>query len=81
MVEKYDKYYGGTADKYRAGVLSFGIGPMRIGRNSEAIRVVFQNKFAHDMLSGGVPLWFRELEDRKARWYFYFGTGNGNTLW
>ena len=79
MVEKYDKYYYGTADKYRAGVLSFGIGPMRIGRNSEAIRCVFRNRLAHDFLSGGVPKWFEVLEHRKPSWYFYFGTGN--TLW
>jgi len=80
MINGHLTYTGGTADKYRAGVLSFGFGPIRVGRNSEQIRHVFQNRFAHDMLTGGDAKWFRVL-DIKPRWYWYFGTGTGNTLW
>jgi hypothetical protein len=83
-----NKYYTGlTANDptQRAGVLSFGFGPIRIGRNSENIRHIFQNRFAHDFLMNGQkkeygPFWFQQL-DIDPSWYFYFGTGNGNTLW
>jgi len=41
------EYYTGNAaldPSMRAGVLSFGFGPFRFGRNSEAIRHIFQNR-------------------------------------
>jgi hypothetical protein len=80
MIDGHLTYTGGTVDKYRAGVLSFGFGPVRIGRNSEQIRKIFQNQFAHDMLMGGSPKWFRVL-NIKPGWYWQFGFGSGNTLW
>jgi hypothetical protein len=80
MIDGHLTYTGGTADKYRAGVLSFGFGPVRIGRNSEQIRKVFQNQFAHDILTGGDAKWFRVLYI-KPGWYWQFGFGSGNTLW
>ena len=64
----------------RAGVLYIGLGNMRIGLNSEDIRHAFQNRLAHDGLTGGDALWFLPL-DIKPSWYFYYGTGTGNTLW
>jgi RHS repeat-associated protein len=64
----------------RAGVLTFGIGPIRIGRNSEQIRHVFQNRFAHDMLTGGKSYWFMKLPISPS-WYWSIGSGHGNTLW
>ena len=64
----------------RAGVLSFGTGAFRLGYNSESIRHVFQNRFAHDYLTGGRAFWFKVL-DISSTWFWYFGTGNGNTLW
>ena len=64
----------------RAGVLSFGIGPFLFGRNSEQIRHVFQNRFAHDMLTHGTAKWFQIL-DIPPSWFWYFGSSNGNTLW
>jgi hypothetical protein len=79
-IDGHDTYTGGTADKYRAGILSFGFGPFRIGQNSETIRHIFQNHFAHDFLTGGESKWFRVLNTSPA-WYWYFGFGNGNTLW
>ena len=64
----------------RAGVLYVGFGNLRIGRNSERIRHTFQNRFAHDGLTHGRTLWFLPL-DIEPSWYFYYGTGTGNTLW
>ena len=61
-------------------VLSFGFGPIRIGRNSEQIRHVFQNRFAHDLLMGGESYWFKKLPISPS-WYWSFGFGSGNTLW
>ena len=83
LTEKGREYYtGNTANdpSMRAGVLSFGFGPFRLGRNSENIRHVAQNKVAHDWLMGGDSYWFLPLPI-KPRWYWYFGFGSGNTLW
>jgi hypothetical protein len=79
-INGHKTYIGGTADKYRAGVLSFGFGPFRIGRNSEKIRETFQNRFAHDMLTGGSAKWFRVLPISSS-WFWSFGIGTGGTLW
>jgi hypothetical protein len=75
-------YTGNTAldPSMRAGMLSFGFGPFRFGRNSEAIRHAFQNRFAHDTLMKGESYWFLPL-DIPPSWFFYFGFGSGNTLW
>ena len=72
-------YKSGTANnpELRAGVLSVGVGMFRFGRNSETIRDIFQNKLIHRTF--GFPQ-FRKL-DIDPSWYFYFGTGSGNTLW
>jgi hypothetical protein len=81
--ENGKKYYkGNTAldPSMRAGMLSFGFGPFRFGRNSEAIRHVFQNQFAHDILMRGESKWFLPL-DIPPSWFFSFGFGSGNTLW
>lgn len=67
-------------DEFRAGVFYIGYGPIRIGRNSEQIRNLFQNRFAHDFLCKGDSPYFKVL-DRPAQNYFYFGTGTGNSLW
>jgi len=63
---------GDDPNKYREGVVYFGIGPLRWGGNSEANRHRIQNQFAHDRI--GVP-WFQILETPNSR-YFYFGTGS-----
>jgi RHS repeat-associated protein len=82
MIDGHNTYIRETADDYRAGVLSFGFGLWRIGRNSEQIRKVFQNRFAHDFLTGGKARWFRVMkEEFPASWYWSFGTGTGGTLW
>jgi hypothetical protein len=78
--ETYVSENGTSPNKYRAGVLYLQIGPIRIGRNTEGIRHLFQNRFAHDYLTGGDSKWF-EVLDRRRKWYFYFGGGTGGTLW
>lgn len=71
---------GDDPDKYRAGILYLGAGPLKIGMNSEQIRHLFQNRFAHDFLCRGDSPYFKVL-NRPAQGYFYFGTETGNTLW
>ena len=71
---------GDDPDKYRAGVFYVGIGPFRFGKNSEQIRHTYQNRFAHDFLMKGDSPYFKVL-DIKPKWYYYFGSGTGNTLW
>ena len=68
---------GEDPDKYRAGVFYVGIGSLKVGWNSEGIRNCFQNKLIHE--PGGYP-YFRVL-DIEPRFYFYYGTSTGNTLW
>ena len=71
---------GDNPDEYRAGVLYVGLGPFKIGANSEQIRNFFQNRFAHDFLCRGDSPYFKVL-DRPGHTYFYFGTETGNSLW
>lgn len=71
---------GDNPDEYRAGVLYVGFGPFKIGANSEQIRNIFQNRFAHDFLCQGDTPYFKVL-DRPSQTYFYFGTETGNSLW
>jgi RHS repeat-associated protein len=40
-------YHTGDADNYRLGAISLGYNGYRVGHNSEGIRDLFQNKFAH----------------------------------
>jgi hypothetical protein len=42
---------GGSADKYRFGAITLGFKGSRIGWNSESIRDLFQNRFAHEIVS------------------------------
>ena len=65
----------------RNGILYLGIGNIRIGADTESIRHVFQNRFAHDLMNGGnngssYP-WILTL-DKQPRLYFQFGSGSGN---
>jgi hypothetical protein len=81
-----DEFYGGSINDLgqRAGVLYTGIGPLRIGWDAEGIRHFFQNEFAHDFINGGhrgsnYP-WVKTY-DGHHRFYWYFGSSTGNTLW
>jgi RHS repeat-associated protein len=80
FIDEHETYTGGTANEYRTGVLSFNFGFFRIGGNSEQVRRVFQNRFAHDFLMGGKSYWFEVLK-LPPRFYWFFGSGNGSTLW
>lgn len=71
---------GDNPDRYRAGVFYVGIGPFKVGGNSEGIRNLFQNRFAHDFLSKKDSPYFKVL-NRPGHVYFYFGTETGSTLW
>lgn len=67
------------------GVLYFGFGPFKIGRDSEGIRHLFQNKLAHDGFNGGsrgsgYP-WVKPFWDRSPQWFIQFGGSNGSTLY
>ncbi|MFT3740241.1 MAG: polymorphic toxin type 23 domain-containing protein [Breznakibacter sp.] len=79
-------FTGGDIDdpRKRAGVLYIGFGPIRIGANSEGIRHTFQNRLAHDQFwtynYGEQYPWVLKL-DKNPRFYWYFGTGTGNTNW
>jgi Bacterial toxin 23 len=49
----------GDGDMYRLGALSLGFKGQRIGWNSEGIRDLFQNKFAHEIVNP--QAYFRRL--------------------
>jgi len=76
----YVSYDGYDPNSYRMGTLYFNAGPFRLGRNSEGIRQVFQNQFAHTFLLGGKSLWF-EVLNLKPKWYWQFGYSGGGTLY
>ena len=78
------RFDGGDIDEQHHGVLSFGLGPLRIGLDTEGIRHTFQNRVAHDRLwfynYGEKYPWVKKV-DRKKSFYFYLGSGTGNTMW
>ncbi len=71
-------YIGGNVDDVRLGALTFGYKSFSFGVNSENIRHVFQNKFAHGIISPQPA--FKKLNNYwKA--YSHFGTQQRYTLW
>ncbi len=68
---------GEDPDKYRSGVFYVGLGSIKIGWYSEGIRNHFQNVLVHE--PGGYP--FFKVLDIQPRFYFYYGSSTGNTLW
>jgi RHS repeat-associated protein len=67
--------FGNDPDEYRSGIGYIGIGPIRIGNDSEKRRDLIQNRIIHDKV--GSPH-FKVL-NRPNKFYFGF-FGNGN-LW
>ena len=55
----YNSATSADPDKYRSAPFYLGIGPFRIGRNSERIRHIVQNRFAHDIMMGGKSPYFK----------------------
>jgi len=88
------QYSGGTPNVFqgnsiddlsqRAGILYMGVGPLRIGWDAEGIRHFFQNQFAHDFINGGSQgsnyPWVKTFKG-VHKFYWFFGSSNGNTLW
>lgn len=72
--------YRDNPNKYRAGVGYVGYGNMRFGRNSEVIRNLAQNKFAHDVMTGGKSPYFKFLDNQPTN-YFSVGSYHPYTLW
>ena len=64
--------------------VSLGFGPFRIGWDSEKIRHTFQNRMAHDHLwkynYGKVYPWVLD-NGQDDSFFFYLGSGAGNTMW
>ena len=76
----YVENNGYNPNSHRMGTLYFKVGPFKIGRNSEGIRHVLQNKVAHSWLTGGQSYWF-EVLPLQSKWYWEFDFGSGGTLW
>ncbi len=79
-INDHNTYYDNTSDKYRLGALYLGYKHIRFGANSERIRHVIQNRFAHDILTGGNAKWFRVLNNNWGS-YGYVGSFNPFSLW
>jgi len=66
------------------GIFYIQAGNLALGRDTENIRHIFQNKLAHDGFNGGYRgseyPWILKTH-RSNRWYFQFGSGNGNSLY
>jgi RHS repeat-associated protein len=72
---------GEDPNKYRMAAFTLGFGPIKFGTNNELNRNFFQNKLAHDKLQNPPVPYFKVLNERKNKWFFYFGFSTGNTLW
>jgi hypothetical protein len=55
--------------KYSHGIFYVGVGPLRIGRNSESIRNYWQNEYAHK--PNNIPF-FPVIPGKKPRWYWFW---------
>jgi Bacterial toxin 23 len=69
-----------SPDKYRLGGLYAGYKNIKFGRNSEQIRKVIQNRFAHDIMTQGDSKWFKILNISPS-WYGNIGSQNSFSLW
>lgn len=74
-----DTYISGTSNKYRLGAAYLGYKNIKVGRNSENIRNVIQNRVAHDILRPGTPH-FKVL-NLNTGYYGNVGTKNPFSLW
>jgi hypothetical protein len=76
IVQAADLNYKGDGsdsdvDKYRAGILYFQVGPVKIGYNSENIRDNTQNKLHKLLGTDKNPLF--TVMPRPDKWFFEFG--------
>ncbi|MDR2914051.1 MAG: hypothetical protein LBV74_04350 [Tannerella sp.] len=65
----YDKNGEYDPGKYSEGIFYIGVGPFRIGRNSEEIRNYFQNEWAHK--PNNIPF-FPMIPGKNPRWYWFW---------
>lgn len=75
-----EAYNAGTANSYRMGALYISYDNFKIGSNSEVFRHVFQNLFAHDLLTNCSAKWFEKL-DNKLYFYGSYDTRSKYSLW
>lgn len=74
-------YMDGSANKFRLGAAFVGYKQYRIGRNSEGVRNLIQNKVAHSMLSNPDIPYFPVMQSMKKSNYYRIGTSNPYSLW
>lgn len=76
---KEGQYAGINASRYRLGASYFGYGNFRLGVNSEGVRHLIQNKFAHTI---NAQPWFEVLDSRfPSKLYSQYRTNKAYTLW
>ena len=80
IINGHGTYTGEHSNDYRMGALFAYYGNYRVGVNAEPVRHVIQNRFAHDIMTGGHSKWFQVMN---KTWYPYFSykTRNPYTLW
>jgi len=68
--------YSSDPNKYRNGILYFGVGPIEMGWDSEGIRNRIQNLWIHDLINSPHFLDLRGTDLYKGdRFFFQFGWG------
>ena len=67
-------------NSHRNGIVYFRAGPFRLGWNSEKNREIFQNRFAHDLITDRKSKWY-EVLSLKSKFYWQFGYSGGGTLY
>lgn len=73
----YIKTDSNDPDRYRAGIAYFGVGSLSIGRNSEQIRHLIQNKIIHKSINSP----YFGVTGASPSYYFKYGTINSWSLW
>jgi hypothetical protein len=62
-------------------LIYFGFGPIKVGYNSEKIRDLFQNKWIHQSRTPELDSWDVLGGQYPDRFYWYFGSTGGSSLW
>lgn len=77
--------YHNETNVHRLGLIYFGFGNMRIGYNSEKIRVKLQNDLIHKPGQDKNPNSFYLWDDLSSQYpdnlYWYMGSTGGSSLW
>lgn len=78
--EIYHTEYGSSPNSFRLGAMYLGKDGYRVGWNSEKIRHIFQNRFAHDIITRGKAKWFEILPGYNSP-YVNYQSFNRFTAW